>query len=153
MRRGKAVLDTSVIIEYVDESGEYHEQAKTVFNAVLQGRLEAIIPHPILAETYYVAARVYEALGLNEPMGRARKLVEWLYRLSSPAARGDDLKTALEAGNAKLRYGIALTDCYVLAAAKVHGGKAVFRKREKEMLNTIKEIESKYPVIFLEDYA
>ncbi len=49
MRRGKVVLDTSVVIEYVDESGEYHEQARAVFNAILQGGLKAMMPHTILA--------------------------------------------------------------------------------------------------------
>jgi len=150
--KARAVLDTGVIIEYVDESGEYHEQAEAVFNAVLRGRVEAVIPHPILAETYYVAARVYRALGLSEPGVRACRLVEWLYRLSSPTIRGEDLETALEAGRAKMRYGLALTDCYVLATAKVHRCRAVFRKREREMLKVVAELEREYPVIFLEDY-
>ncbi len=149
---GRVVLDTSVIVEYVNEAGEYHEQAKIIFDAVLQGRLEAIIPYPILSETCYVATRIYRALGLDQPEERAGMLVEWLYRLSTPTIRGTDLETVLEAGMAKLKYGIALTDCYVLASARVHGGKAVFRKREKEMLSVIKEIEKEYPVIFLEDY-
>ncbi len=148
----RVVLDTSVIVEYVNKAGEYHEQAKIVFDAILQGKLEAVIPHPVLAETYYVVARMYRALKLEKPEERACMLVEWLYRISTPAAKSYHLEVALEAGKAKLKYKIALTDCYVLAAAKVYGGKAVFRKREREMLNVIREIEKEYPVIFLEDY-
>ena len=89
---------------------------------------------------------------MNQPEERAGMLVEWLHMLSTPTIRGGDAETVLEAGMAKLKYGIALTDCYVLASARVHGGKAVFRKREEEMLSVIKEIKKEYPVIFLEDY-
>jgi len=39
------VLDASVIIEYIDRMGEYHEQAEAVFDAILLGKLKAIIPH------------------------------------------------------------------------------------------------------------
>ena len=147
------VLDTSVIIEYIDRRGEYHEQARVVFDAILLGKLKAIIPHPILSETYYVATRVYEALRLEHARERAIKLVEWLYRLPTVIVKDTDLSLAIEAGKVKLKYGIALTDCYVLASAKIYKGKAVFRKREREMLNKITNIEKEYPIVFLEDYT
>jgi len=85
------VLDTSVIIEYIDRGGEYHEQAKVVFDAILLGKLKAIIPHPILSETYYVATRVYETLRLEQARERAIKLVEWLYRLPTVIVKDADL--------------------------------------------------------------
>jgi len=47
----RVVLDSSVIVEYLDENGLLHEQAQRVFSAVLSGHLEAVVPHPILAET------------------------------------------------------------------------------------------------------
>jgi len=147
------VLDTSVIIEYIDRRGEYHEQARVVFDAILLGKLRAIIPHPILSETYYVATRVYEALRLEQARERAIKLVEWLYHLPTVIVKDANLSLAIEAGKVKLKYGIALTDCYVLASAKIYKGKAVFRKREREMLNEITNIEKEYPLIFLEDYT
>ncbi len=147
------MLDTSVIIEYIDRRGEYHEQARVVFDAILLGKLRAIIPHPILSETYYVATRVYEALRLEQARERAIKLVEWLYHLPTVIVKDANLSLAIEAGKVKLKYGIALTDCYVLASAKIYKGKAVFRKREREMLNEITNIEKEYPLIFLEDYT
>ena len=149
----RVALDTSVVVEYVDERGELHEQAEAVFEAIIAGRLEAVVPHPVLAETYYVAARIYEALGLEGAEERAAELVEWLYRLPTVAVRGVDLELALETGAAKLKYGMALTDCFVLAAAGVYGGKALFKKREREMLERAEELEREYPVVFLEDYA
>ena len=147
------MLDTSVIIEYIDRRGEYHEQAKVVFDAILLGKLKAIIPHPILSETYYVATRVYETLRLEQAGERAIKLVEWLYRLPTVIVKDADLSLAIEAGKVKLKYGIALTDCYVLASAKIYKGKAVFRKREREMQSKLSNIEKEYPIIFLEDYT
>mgnify|MGYP000038164652 CR=1 FL=1 len=149
----RIVLDTSVIIEYIDRKGILHEQAKIIFNAILKGKLAAIIPHPVLSETYYVATRIYRFLGLNEPEQRAVKLVEWLYHLPTISIRGLDLDLVVEVGLVKMKYGLALTDCYVLASSKVYGGKAVFKKREREMLKHISEIEKNYQVVFLEDYA
>jgi len=43
----KVVFDTSVLIEYMDLKGELHEQAQAVFSALLMGKLENILPHPI----------------------------------------------------------------------------------------------------------
>ena len=149
----RVALDTGVIVEYVDRAGPHHAQALLVFTAALSGKLELVIPHPVLAETYYVAARIYEKLGLDDPGGRAARLVGWLYRLPSVTVVGADLRLALEAGAAKIKYGLALTDCYVLAAAKVHRCKPLFRKREKEMEDIEEQLKRDYGILFLEDYA
>ena len=79
--------------------------------------------------------------------------MEWLYRLSTVAIKVADLSLAIEASKVKLKYDIALTDCYVLALAKIFKGKAVFRKREKEMQSKLPNIEKEYPIISLEDYT
>ncbi|RLE86108.1 MAG: hypothetical protein DRJ96_04660 [Thermoprotei archaeon] len=149
----RVALDTSVIVEYIDQRGEYHEQAEAIFSALLAGGLTAIILHPVLSETYVVAARIYKALGLSDAELRAAKLVGWLYRLPTAEVKGLDLELALEAGRVKLRYGVALTDCYVIAASKIYGCKAVFRRREREMLPVIESLEREYSLLFLEDYA
>ena len=148
----RAALDTSVIIEYVDRKGRFHEQAEAVFASVFRGELEAVVPHPVLAETYYVAARVYRALGLPDPEKRAEALVKWLAAL--PAVKVvEGAELAVEAGVAKLKLGLALTDCYVLAAAKLAGARAVFRSREAEMRAVAERLEKEYGAVFLEDYA
>ena len=123
--------------------------------ALRAGRLEAIIPHPVLSETFYVAARVYSKLGVGNPEERASKLVEWLYKLPTTGVVGESIDLALEAGRAKLRYGLALTDCYVLASSKLYGAKALFRKREREMKarGVLDSLARDYDVLFLEDYA
>ncbi len=149
------VLDTSVIIEYIDLKGSLHEQASAVFNAILEGRLNALIPHPVLAETFYVAARIYGYLGFTDSEQRAARLVEWLYRLPSVNIVGESLDLALEAGRVKLKYGLALTDCYVLAVSRLHGAKALFKRREREMTRKglIDSLSREYDIVFLEDYA
>ncbi|MCS7365222.1 MAG: PIN domain-containing protein [archaeon GB-1867-035] len=149
----KIVLDTSVIIEYIDKKADYHQQAKTIFNTITQGKLEAIIPHPTLTETYYVAKKIYKTLKTKNPQQKAKKLIEWLYRHSQIQIKGLNLQLALEAGKIKLKYNIALTDCYVIASTKIYNAKAIFKKREKELQNKITNIQKEYPIIFLEDYA
>ena len=145
------VVDTGVIIEFIDEQGEFHQQAKLIFSAALAGELGLIIPHPVLAETYYVAARIYRELAIKEPEARATKLIEWLYRL--PEVRVvEGLELALRASKLKLDFGMTLTDCYVLAAAKLHQCPAVFRRPEKEMLPNLNSLRREVHIIFLEIY-
>lgn len=148
----RVALDTGVILEYVDQAGELHEQAEAVFSAILLGKLEAVIPHPVLAETYHVAARIYRELGVNTPEDTASKLIRWLHRLPTVKIVGENVELAVETGKAKLNYNLALTDCYVLAASKIYSGKAIFRKLEKEMLRKIENLKKNYQLIFLEDY-
>lgn len=148
----KVVMDTSVIIEYVDLKGEFHEQAQTVFSALLMGKLENILPHPILAETYYVAARLYHKLKMENPQLVASKLIEWLYRLPATIIPSENTNLAVETGKAKLNHSLALTDCYVLAASKIYNCKALFKKPEREMVENMDTLKKEYQLLFLEDY-
>lgn len=148
----KVVMDTSVIIEYVDLKGEFHEQAQTVFSTLLTGKLENILPHPILAETYYVAARLYHKLRVENPQVVASKLIEWLYRLPATTIPSENTNLAVETGKAKLNHGLALTDCYVLAASKIYNCRALFKKPEREMVGNIDTLKREYRILFLEDY-
>ena len=148
----KVAIDTSVIIEYIDAKGELHEQAKLTFSALLTSKLEAIIPHPILAETYYVATRLYQKLKIENPGSVASKLIEWLYRLPTTIIPSEGTNLAIETGKAKLNHGLALTDCYVLATSKTHNCKALFKKTEKEMRKNIDALKKEYQLLFLEDY-
>ncbi len=149
----KVVMDTGVIIEYIDLKGEFHEQAQAVFSALLTGKLEGIIPHPVLAETCYVATRLYQELRIEEPQALASKLVRWLYRLPTTIIPAENASLAIETGKAKMNYGLALTDCYILAASKIYDCKALFKKPEREMLENIDYLKKEYQLIFLQDYG
>ena len=148
----RAVLDTSVIIEYIDKKARLHRQAEAIFNAIQKGKLKTIIPNTTLTETYYVATKIYQATKQQQPQQKALSLVKWLHHLPTTEITGLQLPVIVEAGRIKLKYNLALTDCYILAAAKHHNAKAVFKKREKEMLDKLALLEKEYPVIFLEDY-
>lgn len=145
-------LDTGPVVEYVDLAGVFHSQAEAIIRRVLAGKLIAIIPHPVLAETYYVSSRIYEKLGLDKPEARAEKLVEWLYHSPNfTIAEPSDILAKI-AGQVKRDFGLALTDAYVIAASKAKGGKAVFRTRETEMKKNLARLSKNYELVFLEDY-
>ncbi|KXB01402.1 hypothetical protein AKJ44_02570 [candidate division MSBL1 archaeon SCGC-AAA261F17] len=149
----KVAVDTGVVIEYIDQKGKYHHQAETVFSSLLAGNLKILLPHPVLAEVHYVSVRLYEALELENPRERAAKLVKWLRGLPTVEVSDSSADLAVEAGKAKLNFGLALTDCYVLAASRMCECKALFRKREKEMRKNADALEREYQIIFLKDYG
>ena len=67
-----------------------------------------------------------------------------------------NLELALEAGTIKAKFGLALTDSYVLATAKLNGWKAVFKSPEQEMKKgeRLKKLQKdQFDLIFLEDYS
>ncbi|MFB3889111.1 MAG: PIN domain-containing protein [Candidatus Bathyarchaeia archaeon] len=148
----RVVLDTSIIIEYIDKEAEFQDKAKAIFASLIRGELEAIVPHPILAEAYYVSAKIYRKIGMKEPHSLSSELVEWLFRLPSVTAPSENKDLAVEAGKAKLQYCLALTDCYVLAASKVYNCKALFRKPESEMSRNLNALKRAYQLVFLSDY-
>jgi predicted nucleic acid-binding protein len=146
-------LDTGPIVEYVDLAGVFHSQAEAVIRSILAGKLIAIVPHPVLAETYYVSLRIYERLGLDKAQARAEKLVDWLCQSPNFTIAESSAILAKTAGQVKRDFGLALTDAYVIAASEIEGGKAVFRTRETEMKKDINLLSRKYEVLFLEDYV
>ena len=143
-------LDTGVTAEYIDLDGDLHREAEAVFRNIAEGRILAFVPHEVLAETYYVSFSIYRKLGLKRPEQRARKLVEWLYQAPNISIPEPSLELAIITGEVKRKFGLALTDSYVLASAKMSGGKALFRKREKEMARRLAELVNEYGVVFLE---
>lgn len=144
-------LDTSVVIEYIDRAGEHHQEAENVFSSLIAGRIQAILPHPTLAETYYISRKIYESLELENPKRRSEELIAWLSGLPSTTIPRKGANLAEETGEAKLEHGLALTDCYVLAASKLYGCEALFRKREREMEGKMTNLKEEYKISFLED--
>lgn len=140
-------IDTGVFIEYIDLKGSFHKLAQALINSF--HRIEVFLPGVILAETCYVAARIYKTLGFSNFLEKALKLVEWLNgHPSIQINRSFDLD--VEAAKIKTQYNVALTDCYLLAMSKVKDCIAIFRKREKEMPPNI---EKDFNILFLEDYV
>lgn len=142
-------LDTSVLIEYIDLSGSSHREAEAVIQSIINGKLTAIIPHPVLAETFYVSTRIYEELGFDDAEDRAEKLVEWLYRSPNFVIAEHSLELAALTGKIKRKYGLALTDAYVLASSKIYQAKALFRAKEDELKRKFEELSREYNILFL----
>jgi len=148
----KIVIDTSVVIEYLDRSGAWHRFAAAIFDSIIQGKVIAYIPVIVLSEILYVSKRLYEKIGKANPKRKAIKLLRWLYRNPNIIIVRGGLRLAVLSGLIKSKYRLALSDCYVLALAKLLKAKPIFRKREREMLDYIDTLRKIYNVVFLEDY-
>lgn len=145
-------LDTGAVAEYIELKGDFHKEAEVVFRNIMEGKIAALIPHEVLAETYYVSFRIYRKMALRNPEERAKKLIEWLYKSPNISIPEPSLELALAVGDIKRKFGLALTDSYVLATAKIAGGKSLFRNREREMVERLDELVREYDVVFLESY-
>ena len=140
-------IDTGVFVEYIDTNGAFHSLARALINSL--NRIEVFVPGVTLTETCYVTARIYKALGVRDYFSKALSFIEWLDRHPSvQVVRAFNLD--VEAAKIKTHYGIALTDCYVLALSKIKNCTAIFRKREKEIPPNM---EKDFNILFLEDYA
>jgi predicted nucleic acid-binding protein len=145
-------LDTSVLAEYIDAQGDYHEQALVVIRSVIDGHFTALVPHVVLAELYYVTSRIYEDLGFENSSVRAEKIVEWLYGSPNFTVTESSLELAIESGRIKKQFGLALPDSYVISSAKLFHGKAVFKKREAEMAKSMRKLSTSYEIVFLSEH-
>ncbi len=143
------------MVEFIDVSGTFHSEATVIMDSVLTGGVSGLIPHPVFAELYYVSCRLYEKLGQTDFSTTARNLIRWLYKTPNVSVPESNLELALEAGNIKRNFGLALTDSYVLAVAKLNGCKAVFKSPEQEMktADRLKKLQrAQFDLIFLKDY-
>jgi uncharacterized protein len=159
-----SAIDTGVLIEYIDELGDYHLQANAVIESVITGGLTAIIAHPVFAELYYVSCKMYEKIASvnrrnsdESPGSRAEDLVKWLYKSPNITVLDNTIELAIEAGKIKRELSLALPDSYVIACAKLQKCEAIFKRRENEMkrgdkLGKLKK-DHKVNLVFLEDFV
>lgn len=162
-----SAIDTDVLVEFIDESGDFHSQATTVLECVISGRLTGVITHPIFAELYYVSHRIFEKIDERNkaekdedgesPDSRAEKLITWLFKSPNIFVPLNTIELAIEAGKIKQKFKFALPDSYVIASAKLNQCEAIFKTREEEMKRSNKlerlKIEDKINLVFLEDYT
>lgn len=160
-----SAIDTSVLIEFIDESGDFHTQAASIVESVTSGKLTGIIPHPIFAELYYVSFRIFETIAkvkddkkkdtFESPSLKAEKLLDWLFKSPNVFVPDNTVELAIEAGKIKQKFHLALPDSYVLASAKLNQCDAIFKSREEEMKHNDKltKLKNEAKVVFLEDYT
>ena len=140
------VVDSSVILERIIRSSPYKAKVERLFNEARNGGVTLFITLPTLSEVLYAASRIYELAGVEQPNEEAGTLVEWVKTRCRVAAPGEN--TAMRAGELKKVLKLALVDCYVIAAAEELGCKALFLKREREMLER-EELLKRLPIEFL----
>jgi len=125
------VLDTSVIVEYLDEDSPYG--VERLFDSLAAGAVKVYITPLTLSEVVYVAARIYTKAGVRDPNARATELIEWLLALPGVALEPIGEEAAMVAGELRKRFRLALPDLYVIAVGRLRGAAPLFLKLEEEM--------------------
>ncbi len=136
MRR--LVLDTSVIIEYIIMRSPYRPMVARLFEKASAKQLDLYVNTVTLSETLYVASRIYEASGVDEPNREALDFTEWIRSKTYVINIDEDI--ALRAGELKKQLHIALPDCYVIATAIAVNAAPLFKKQEDEMKPVINDL-------------
>lgn len=135
----KLVLDASVIVERIIESAPHRDKVTKLFEKALAGEVDLYATPIALSEVLYVASRVYEAAGLSDPNGEALNYALWVNGRTKTIELDENL--AFRAGELKKRLGIALPDCYVIAAAEKVKATPLFREIETEMSSILPELK------------
>uniref|UniRef100_A0A7J3X6H3 Type II toxin-antitoxin system VapC family toxin n=1 Tax=Thermofilum pendens TaxID=2269 RepID=A0A7J3X6H3_THEPE len=125
------VLDTSVVVEYLDEGSPYG--VERLFDSLAAGALRAYVTPVTLSEVVYVAARIYTEAGVRDPNARARELAEWLLALPGVEFEPVGREAAMTAGELRKSFRLALPDLYVIAVGVLRGAIPLFLKPEAEM--------------------
>ncbi|MCC6040126.1 MAG: PIN domain-containing protein [Thermofilum sp.] len=140
------VVDSSVILERIIRTSPLKARVERLFDKARKGGVVLLVSLPTLSEVLYAASRIYSLAGVEQPNEEAYTLVEWVKSRCKLVAPSES--AALRAGELKKMLGLALVDCYVIAVAEEVGGRALFLKREREMLGKEKLLEQ-LPVEFL----
>ncbi len=148
----RLVLDTSVLIEYIIANSPYRELIKKWFRESIEDRIKLYVNTLTLAETLYVASRIYRATGLDIDRANSEAVRFIAYITTRVEVIQLDEEIAVKAGELKKKLHLALPDCTVLATALKLKAKPVFKRIEKEMKH-IKEELRKLDTIFLEEVA
>ncbi|RLG08267.1 MAG: PIN domain nuclease [Thaumarchaeota archaeon] len=143
----KFSLDTSVLIEYIVKSAPYRLKVIELLEKSATGEFELYLSPIILTEALYIASRVYEIAGEENPNESALNYVTWIKKRCNVIDIDDFI--SMRAGELKKALHIALPDCYVIATAEKVDAIPLFKKIEKEM-KPVSEILKKLRVKFLD---
>ena len=143
----KFSLDTSVLIEYIVKSAPYRLKVVELLEKSATGEFELYLSPIILTEALYIASRVYEIAGEENPNESALNYVTWIKKRCNVIDIDDFI--SMRAGELKKALHIALPDCYVIATAEKVDAIPLFKKIEKKM-KPVSEILKKLRVKFLD---
>jgi len=143
----KFSLDTSVLIEYIVKSAPYRLKVVELLEKSATGEFELYLSPIILTEALYIASRVYEIAGEENPNESALNYVTWIKKRCNVIGIDDFI--SMRAGELKKALHIALPDCYVIATAEKVDAIPLFKKIEKKM-KPVSEILKRLRVKFLD---
>jgi len=109
------------------------------------GELDLYVSTRTISETLYIASRIYNAAGVDEPDVEALNFIEWVRNVAKTVYVSEDI--AVRAGELKKHLRIAQADCLVIATSEAVGAVSVFKTPEKEMepiLNDIRRLGVKF---------
>jgi PIN domain. len=95
------IVDTGVLIEYINGAGTYHEKVKKLIESYTPLYVTPIT----LSEVLYVSYRVYITAGLSNANNYAKEFVEWLSAKLKFTEINHEI--VIKAGEIKKKYGIA----------------------------------------------
>jgi len=138
--RGNTALDTSVLIEFLTGT-KAGEAIKTYFKTL---RPEETTSCSILtiSEIFYVLCRL-EGVTFAED-----KINDMLKSQILQVYNTTDL--AIQTGKIKCKRAISLADCSCIATAKLANAKAVFARKEEELVREMERKTFNVEIIFLE---
>ena len=142
------VLDTSVIVEYIDEESPFKDKIESLFNALRTGHIRAYITSTTIGETLYIATRIYREAGSADPNKDAEDFIQWVEKQPGTQIVNVTKEISILAGEIRRRARISLIDCIVIATGKILKAEPLFLKLEKEMEPYV-NILLKYNVKFL----
>jgi predicted nucleic acid-binding protein len=138
---GSMVLDAGVLIEAVLGTS----LGRRVEDALREGHVLAYVTEVGVAELRYVVCR---RLGLAESQDRVDRL------LASGYVQVEDLSSLIKAAaRLKCERVLSLADCFCLALAKRFACKALFARKERELVEEMKKKPFDVEVVFLEDFS
>lgn len=140
-------IDTSILIEYIVKSAPYRSKVAELLEKSARRELELYLNPITLSETLYVASRIYEIAGDENPNESALDFIRWLKKRIKVV--DVDEAISIRAGELRKTLRIALPDCYVIATAEKIDAEPLFKKIEKEMQPTLDDLK-KLRVKFLD---
>jgi predicted nucleic acid-binding protein len=119
------------------------EAGKVLAASLLSNKVKAWTTKLALSETFYIICR---SKGVDYAEEKIRSLMN-----SGMLNIYDSESLHLDAGKIKCNHAISIADCYIIASALNLNGRAVFSRREKEMVIEARKRSFDPPVVFLEE--
>jgi len=139
--RGSVVLDTSAIIEYM---------MGTELGRIVKEYFETLKPEEKICCSLYAISEIFYVL--CRVRGSDYALEKIASMLNSRVIEiNNSEEVALKTGMLKCERAISIGDCSCIATAKITGSRAVFARKEKEIVDEMRRKPFAVELLFLAD--